>query len=550
MRAMGIKSILRGLFKQRAVHHSSLERFLGEANNAATGRYVSPDEALTIPAVYRGINCLANAVSMLPIFVYDKLESGGKKKNLKHPISKLLRWKPNPFQNRVQFTRMIVTHLKLRGNFYAQIIPNGRNEPIELYPLHPDRVDMFWLDPSDEESLRYRVTLPNGVQYALEPKQILHIPDFVTCGFKGISPLDLMIQTVATGIAQEEYAARFFGQGVKPSGVIEHPAVMTKEAYDRLRSSFEEQYGGVKNAHRTILLEEGTKWHQVSITNEQAQYIESRKFGLGEYARIIGLPPHKLYDLEKATFSNIEHQWLEFWQDSINPIVSNVEMALVTQLLPSSEWEQTVIEFNVDAVLRTDIKSRYEAYNIARNGGWMNVDEIRELENKNPLPNDQGQIYLEPLNMKEAGTENPDPKSEPAPEPEKDEQPTELQLNAWQIVLQNRVARAVRREVTARKRKNGDGGNMAEYLRTDLADDVRAMLMFLSSGLRDDAKKVAFITRTGASATKVLQEFADEWERRSAKEIDCLEKWEDLRVPFETGRLVEGIKAEFGRAIQ
>jgi len=250
-------------------------------------------------------------------------------------------------------------------------------------------------------------------------------------GVEGISPLTLAAQSIGIGIAQEEHVGAFFGRGTRATGVLTHPARLGEEAAKRLRESFEANFSGTENAYRTILLEEGMTWNQVMPNAQQNQLTESREMSVTEFARWIGVPPHMLYDLRRATFSNIEHQGLDFYQHSLSPYVISIERAFTRQLLKQKEWDVTVIEFLIDSILRADTQSRYNAYNIGRNGGWLNVDEIRAKENLNPLPDGKGQIYLEPLNMKEAGTD--DPKEEKDPEVTLDDVGNETEPEAEKI---------------------------------------------------------------------------------------------------------------------
>jgi HK97 family phage portal protein len=545
---MGVKNWIVSLLTGRSRFYSGGDGWVPGPNSLGFDSYIEPDSALTVSAVWRGINVLGNGLGMLPVFVYDRLPSGGKNRNPNHPLWRVLKYQPNPLQDSFQFFHMGVTHLILRGNFYCQIIRNGRGEILELWPLNPDAVTPAWRDVTDETSLMYKVTFPGAVVLELPANEVFHARTLTTQGVRGLSPIDQGMQTVATSLAMEEQVGAFFGKGVRASGVLQHPGKLSKEAADRLRKTFEDNYAGSKNAMRTILLEEGMSWQQVSLTNQQSQQIENREYNITDFCRWVGVPPHKVYDLRRATFSNIEHQSLEFLQDSLGPFLVMFERAMCRQLLPEAQWETTVIEFLVDALLRGDIKTRYEAYNVARNGGWMSADEIREKENMNPIPEGKGAVYWEPLNMKPLGEEE-----EPAPEEEEPEEPEitpkfdedgeELQINAWKIVLESRVSRALRREITARQRQNSDCGRMLEYLPTDLKSDIFAILMFRASKMK--ANRSTFASSASMQSEFLAHAFAHGWVDRSEKQLDTIENWEESRAKTEVAILMGMIFDEY-----
>ena len=507
---------IKNIFKKKDIRASS---YIGNdawikylSNNSSTGKIVTEDDALTLSSVWRGINLLANGVAMLPIFTYKKLPNGGKEQNSSHPLWYVLRFQPNPLQDSFQFFHTMVSHLVLRGNSYNQIIRNGRNDISELYPLNPDYVTPFWEDVTNEESLKYKVSLPSGLKYVLEKSSILHIRTMSVNGITGVSPLTLAAQSIGIGISQEEHVGAFYGRGTRATGILKHPAKISAEAATRLRESFEKSFSGSDNAYRTIVLEEGLEWQQVTPTPEQSQMIESREMTITEFARWLGVPPHMLYDLRRATFTNIEHQNLEFYQNSLSPYVISIERAMTRQLLRQAEWDSTVIEFLIDSVLRADTKSRYEAYNIARNGGWLNVDEIRSKENMNPLPENKGQIYLEPLNMKEAGTQDTNTsKSQDAPDNK--DTPTDTQEDisinsmekSWEKIFRHRISRAIRREITLKERKNFSPDKMKEYIAEDFKNDIEAYLIF-----RLENRNI-LLKNEGQVSSEFLAEFSNLW---------------------------------------
>jgi len=541
---MGMKNFLARIFKRASVKYGD-DAWLGRPNNLATGRYLGPDDALKISAFYAGLRYLSETTAMLPIVIYKKLPNGGKERNSDHPLWRILRHQPNPLMDAFQFKETIMVHLVMRGNFYAQKIFNGRGKLLELYPLNPDNVEPFFRNPEDEDSLAYRIVLPKFGQVVMPPSEIVHIRGLGTGCLKGLSPIDLMMQTIGIATAQEEHAASFFGRGVRASGVLEHPNRLSKEASDRIRNSFDELYSGSSNSFRTILLEEGLKWNQVSMTGEQGQFLQSRQFTVNDIARWLRVPPHKIGDLTRSTNNNIEWQGQEAITDSLGPWFARIENALLRQCTPEREWEETVIEFLVDALLRGDIKTRYEAYSVGRNNGFLNVDEIRARENLNPLPEGKGQIFLEPLNMKPVGEEDPaqadpqnvDPAQDASPNDSPD--PSQDQINSWKIVFESQVQRALRREITARGRSNSDNGKMFDFLTNELESTVTGALTSWIGLLPASSNREQMFRDIKTTVPEMLKRYATNWCARSEEKKESFEKWvEEKRGWHETDSLV------------
>lgn len=228
---------------------------------------------------------------------------------------------------------------------------------------------------------------------------MLHIPGFGFNGLVGLSPIAVARQAIGLGLAAEEFGARFFGNGTNLGGVVKHPGKLSDQAAKNLRSSINETYSGLGQSHRVMLLEEGMDFVKVGIPPEDAQFLETRKFQVEEIARIFRVPPHMIGELSRATFNNIEHQSIEFVVHTIRPWLVRWEQVMKWKLFLPSERKSFFAEFVVDGLLRGDIKNRYAAYAIGRQNGWLSADDIREMENLNPLPDGQGQIYLVNGNM-------------------------------------------------------------------------------------------------------------------------------------------------------
>ncbi len=371
-----------------------IDWFSGGAQSAS-GVTVNERTALQSTAVFSCVRVLAETVASLPLPVYRRLSGGGKERATDHYLYPLLHDQPNTEMTSLEFRETLMGHLALWGNAYAQIERNAGLQVRALWPLRPDRMTVR----RENGVLAYRYQPENGQDRVFRPGQIMHIRGLSGDGIIGYSPIRMAREAIGLARATEEFGARFFGSGSNPGGVLQHPNKLTDKALENLRRSFEERHGGLANAHRPLILEEGMTWQQIGIPPEDAQFLETRKFQTNEIARIFRVPPHMIGDLERATFSNIEHQSIEFVVHTIVPWLRRWEQAMLRDLFTPAERREYFAEFLVDGLLRGDIQSRYQAYAIGRQNGWLSADDIRELENMNPLPDGQGRVYLVPLNM-------------------------------------------------------------------------------------------------------------------------------------------------------
>ena len=289
----------------------------------------------------------------------------------------------------------MLTHLLLYGNSYCQIIRTGRSKIDSLYPLLPDHMEV---DRDSKGSLTYTYTTSDGKTWALDPADVLHIPGLGFDGIIGYSPIALEKSAIGLGIAAEEYGSKFFSNGARPSGILTHPNTVKDPA--ALRASWNAAYGGSGNASRVAVLEEGMSFVPLSLPNNEAQFLETRKFQVSEICRIFRVPPHMIGDLDRATFSNIESQNISFAVHTIRPWLVRIEQAINRALFPDNEKGRYYVQFNLDGLMRGDYKSRMEGYAIARQNGWMSTNDIRELENLNPVSEEEGgNAYLVNGNM-------------------------------------------------------------------------------------------------------------------------------------------------------
>ena len=343
-------------------------------------------------AIYACVRILSEAIAGLLLHLYRYNDDGGKEKALEHPLYLLLHNEPNPEMSSFVFREMLMTHLLLWGNAYAQIIRNGKGEVMALYPLMPGRMTVD-RDSSGQMYYCYlksnsdAPTMP-GRMVILKPSDVLRVPGLGFDGLVGYSPIAMAKNAIGLAIATEEYGAKFFANSTTPGGILEYPG--TVKDPDCVRDSWNRGFSGSQNAGKVAILEDGMKYTPISIAPEQAQFLETRKFQINEIARIFRVPPHMVGDLEKSSFSNIEQQSLEFVKYTLDPWVVRWEQSLQRTLLTAEEKSQYFVKFNLEGLLRGDYQSRMNGYATARQNGWMSANDIRELENLDRIPAEAG----------------------------------------------------------------------------------------------------------------------------------------------------------------
>jgi len=362
-------------------------------SDTQSGVLVNETLALNLSAVYACTQVLSQTVGSLPLHVYQRT-ADGKNRATNHPLYKLLHDAPNPEMTSMSWRQAIMLHLCMWGNHYSEIERNSAREPVALWPITPWRVSLKRVNGQ----LVYSVALDSGV-VNVPFADMLHVKGLSYDGLIGLPPMRAAKEAIGLGLAAQKYAAKFFANDARPGGILEHPGQLSDEAAARLRKSFEKTHEGLDNKFRVAVLEEGMKFNAVGVPPEDAQLLETRKFGVSEIARYFRMPLHKISDLDRSTNNNIEHQAIEFVTDTIRPWLVNIEQELSFKLFSGDFFP----EFLIEGLLRGDIKTRYEAYAIGRQWGWLSADDIRERENMNKLPNGQGGQYLVPLNMGSGG---------------------------------------------------------------------------------------------------------------------------------------------------
>lgn len=397
-------SLLKGMFRSRDKPQNRLgSSFSFLFGGTTAGKMVNERTAMQTTAVYACVRILAEAIAGLPLHVYRYRSDGGKERIPFHPLYHLLHDEPNPEMTSFVFRETLMSHLLLWGNAYAQVVRNGRGQAIALYPLLPNKMEVSRASNGELVYTYYRDVdesgiNPKGGYVTFRKDEVLHIPGLGFDGLIGYSPIAMAKNAIGISLATEEYGAAFFANGANPGGVLEHPGVI--KDIQRVKDSWNSAYQGSGNAHKVAVLEEGMKFQAIGIPPEQAQFLETRKFQINEIARIFRVPPHMVGDLEKSSFSNIEQQSLEFVKYTLDPWVVRWEQSLQQALLLPSEKTTLFIKFNLDGLLRGDYQSRMNGYATGRQNGWMSANDIRELEDMNRIPVEEGgDLYLVNGNM-------------------------------------------------------------------------------------------------------------------------------------------------------
>lgn len=373
----------------------------------SAGVRVTPASAMGLPAVYACIRVKAESFAVLPFRMYIPKVGGGRTRVTNHWLYRLFAKRPNRFQTPYEWREMLQGHLSLRGNAFCQINPDGAGGIDELLPLHPDRMRAELLDNG---SYRYVYSDQSGRTIYYRRDEIWHLRGLSSDGIMGMSPIEIAREAIAEGLSMQSYSNRFFKNDAKPGGGwIEFPGKFAdKAAKSTFRESWQELQGGA-NRGKVAVLEQGMKYHELGLNNKDAQFIEARREKIPEIARIWRIPPHKIGDLSKSAFSNIEQQAIEFWQDCMMPDAERWESSVEYFLLGADT--DIEIEFDMRRMMRADSAARGTYYQSGINAGWLTRNEAREEEGLDPI--DGLDEPLQPLNMAEAG-QAPPPGAKPA----------------------------------------------------------------------------------------------------------------------------------------
>lgn len=378
---------IKDLFRSRDKPKNYTGDFIGQIlyyfGLATSGKRVTPYNAMQMTAVYACVRIIAETVAALPLNIY-RYTDDGKIKEYKHPLYRLLHDEPNPEMTSFGLRETMMHHILTTGNAYAQIIRNGYGEVIALYPLLPNKMRVE--RSSADKRIYYHYSTDTEGHITLSSDEVLHIPGLGFDGIIGYSPIAMCKNAIGLGMAADEFGSSFFENGARPTGVLKHPGHIKEP--EKVRAAWENTYGS--GEHRTAVLEEGMDYQQISISPNEAQFLETRKFQVNEICRIFRVPPHMVADLEKSSFNNIEQQSLDFVQNTITPWLVRLEQNMQRQLLLPDEKGQIFIKHNINGLLRGAFNARMQGYAVGRQNGWYSVNDIRELEDMNKIPASEG----------------------------------------------------------------------------------------------------------------------------------------------------------------
>ena len=419
-----------------------------------TGARITPEGSLTNGAVWRCVQLLADTTGALPLVTYRRLPGGGKERASGLPIYRILHDAPNPEMTAIDLRSALVGHLYLWGNAYCEIQRDGYlGKVMALWPLRPDRMTLARVGGN----LVYDYRLPDGTERRFASESIWHLRLLASNGIQGYSPVSLARQTIGLSMATEEYGARWFGNGGRPSGILTHPGQLKPDARKNLKASWEEAHNGLGNAQRVAVLEEGVSWQAIGTPPEDAQFLETRSFQITEIARWFGVPPHLVGDVERSTSwgTGIEEQNLAFYTLTLMPLLRRIESSALQKLFTEAEQQTLFPEHLLDALLRPDTLKRSQALQVQFMNGAISQDEWREIENRNPLPDGLGKKFYYPANLLVVGEKPPEPEppaEEPASEPEPSREARAAShrrrlANSYKPFFREALQRLVKREI-------------------------------------------------------------------------------------------------------
>jgi HK97 family phage portal protein len=367
---------------------------------------VTNETALKFNAVFACLRVLAETFASIPVAEYKKLKSGDRDKTDDTGLYDVLHNKTNDEMTAYNFKEAVMYQLNTGGNAVCQKLTNKNGEVLGLFPYDWSRVEIY----RNKETKKIEYKIDRKDENIKSREQIFHIPGPSLNGIIGLSPIEYARSSIKLGLTYEKFGINFYKNGAMPSGIFKHPQTLKDQAYERLKKDLEKNYQSLLNAGKPILAEDGLDFVQLTIKPADAQLIECKRFQVEDICRFYRVPLHLVQNLDRATNNNIEHQSLEFVMYTMLPWFKRVEDCINTWLL-SKEQRKTgyYFEFNVSALLRGDMKSMAESFAIGRQWGWLSVNDIRRLTNMNSI-GPAGDIYLQPMNMVEAGKQSIDTK--------------------------------------------------------------------------------------------------------------------------------------------
>jgi len=361
-----------------------------------SGSSVTPETASGSSAVYACVTAFAQTIGSLPLITYEKLDDGSRRRATDSPFYPILYVTPNKWMTSSELIELVIVSLLLRGNAYLFIVRNGAGRVVMLTPLNASSMEVEQLS---DLSINYQYSFKNGATKNYSQRDILHFKTGFSNGLVGRSPITVARESFGLTLSMDKHASLFFKNAGKYAGILKHPKTLSGEASRRIKSSWQSAQTDA-NAYTVAVIEEGMEFEPITMTSKDSQFVEQRKFQLEEAARIFRIPPHIIGIMEHATFSNIEHQAISFVVFTLQPMIRRIEQTLYSNLFQELPGGQNLYaEFLIDGLLRGDVKSRQEGYEIMRRNGTISADEWRSKENLPPIQDGTGDRYLVPMNM-------------------------------------------------------------------------------------------------------------------------------------------------------
>ncbi|MBJ8503601.1 phage portal protein [Acinetobacter seifertii] len=369
-----------------------LARIFGAEYVSGSGQPVTPLRAMQLAIVFSCVRVLSESMGMLPCRLY-KQTGKTKEPAINHKLNELLTVAPNDYMTPQEFWELLMVCLCLRGNFYAYKV-YALGQVVELLPIDPSSVTPKL---NDNWEVEYEVNFKKGGVKTLSQKEIWHVRLFTLDGLNGLNPIAFARKSIALGLDTEEHGSKLFKNGAVTSGVLETEASLTDAAFNRLKTEFAESYTGLANTYKPMILEQGLKWKPTALNLEDSQFLETREYQKAEICGLFRVPPHLVAAMDKMTLNNIEHMGMSFVNYSLVPYMTRIESRIKVGLLNEEDRKTHYAKFNAGALLRGDLKTRYEAYGKGIQWGFLSPNDCRELEDLNPR--EGGDIYLTPMNM-------------------------------------------------------------------------------------------------------------------------------------------------------
>lgn len=368
------------------------------AKKSVAGKNVTEDSALASSAVYACVRILTQSISSLPVHLFRRMNDGSRKRVENSNLEFLINDTPNEMMTAPDFLGAMQFNLLMYNSAYAEIIRNQYGEPIELWPLSPKNLT---LEVTGNSYLYRYTSSSNGVSTFIQPNDILAIHGLTKNGLVGLSMIDTAKDTIGTSLAADDMAAAAFLNGSVPAGAIKMPqgCPITEEGMRNLVQGWEKKFSGPVNAGKVSVLYDGLDYVQFDNNIEKFQLLQTRQFQVRDIARIFGIPAHMLADPDKESAGSNEQQALDFVKHTLRPWLVRWERALARSFFTPTQRKGLYFEFSTDSLLKGDIQTRFNAYQIGIQNGWLSADEVRIKENMSPIPGDSGNQYMLPMNM-------------------------------------------------------------------------------------------------------------------------------------------------------